>query len=105
MSLNRCENKALHAPDPHTESQQLHGKGFTGTAGPDDVQIPVLMLFGVKKIEDAKRAIIPVDSQQHPIVVGYLIARIRIYRGRPTGQNIPACPSLQSRIQKKKRHR
>ena len=54
MSLNGSDDIALNAAHPHTQRQQLHGKGFSGAAGAEQVQVGIFVFLRVKQIDDAQ---------------------------------------------------
>ena len=104
VSLDRGEDKALDAAHPHPQGQKLHGEGFAGAAGAQQVQIRVLVLFGVEEIHDAERIVVPVDAQQYARVVGHLKACEHVRGGSAGGEYIPSGLALQPGVDLQEGH-
>ena len=104
MPLDRGEDKALNAAHPHPQGQKLHGEGFAGAAGAQQVQIRVLVLLGVEKIHDAERIVVPVDAQQYARVVRHLKACEHVRGGSAGGEHIPPRLALQPGIDLQEGH-
>ena len=69
MSLDRSNGKALNASHSHAESEKLERKCLSRATRTDDIEIGVLMLFGVKEVNHAKRIVVPVDSEKYTRIV------------------------------------
>ena len=54
MSLDGGDDIALNTAHTHTQRQQLHGEGLSGTAGTEQVQVGIFVFLRVKQIDDAQ---------------------------------------------------
>ena len=98
VALDGRHNKALDAAHPHPQGQQLHGKGLPRPGGAQKHQVGVLVDLAVEQIYNAQGVVVPVDPQQHPVVVRHLETAKGIGGGRPTGEHVPPGLLLQAGV-------
>ena len=104
VALDWSQDVTLNPAHPHSEGQQLQGKGLTRTAGAQEVQVGVLVFAGIEQVNDAQRVVVPVYPQQHAGVVGHFKAGEHISRGGSPGQDVPLGLALQRAVQLEERH-
>ena len=98
VALDGRHNKALDAAHPHPQCQQLHGKGLPCPGGAQEHQVGVLVDLAVEQVHNAQRVVVPVDPQQHPVVVRHLETAERVGGGSAAGEHVPPGLLLQAGV-------
>ena len=96
VALDGRHNKALDAAHPHPQGQQLHGKGLPRPRGAQEHQVGVLVDLAVEQVHNAQGVVVPVDPQQHPVVVRHLETAEGVGGSRPAGEHVPPGLFLQT---------
>ena len=89
VAFDGRQNKALDAAHPHPQCQQLHGKGLPCPGGAQQHQVGVFLELGVEQVHDAQGVVVPVDPQQHAVVIRHLETAEGVGGRRPTGEHVP----------------
>ena len=63
VPFNRSHNITLNTTHSHSECEQLHSEGFTSTTGATHSQVCIFVFLRIKKIDNAKRIVMPIDSK------------------------------------------
>ena len=63
MPLDGRYDIALNSAHSHTQSKELQQESFARAAGSTHRQIAIFVLLGIKQIHDAKRIVVPVDTE------------------------------------------
>ena len=98
VALDGRHNKTLNAAHPHPQDQQLHGKGLPRPGGAQEHQVGVLVDLAVEQVHNAQGVVVPVDPQQHPVVVRHLETAEGVGGSRPAGEDVPPGLFLQTRV-------
>ena len=98
VALDGRHNKALDAAHPHPQGQQLHGKGLPRPGGAQEHQVGVLVDLAVEQVHNAQGVVVPVDPQQHPVVVRHLETAEGVGGGSAAGEHVPPGLFLQTWI-------
>ena len=65
MSLDGSNGEALNTSHSHSESEKLKRKGLPCAARSDNIEIRILMLSGIKKVNHTQRIVVLVDTQKN----------------------------------------
>ena len=104
VALDGRHNKTLNPTHPHSKSQQLHGEGLACPRGAQQHQVGVFVNLGVEQVHNAQGVVVPVDPQQHSVVVGHLKTAKGIGGSCPAGEYVPPGLFLQGRVDLEEGH-
>ena len=91
MALDGGNDIALDAAHSHTQGQQLQREGLTGTGGTAHGQVRILIDLRIEEVNDAKRVIVPVHTQQDTGIIRHFEAGEHIGGSSTAGQHIALC--------------
>ena len=63
VPFNGSHNITLNTTHSHSECEQLHSEGLTSTTGATHSQVCIFVFLRIKKIDNAKRIVMPIDSK------------------------------------------
>ena len=88
MTLQGCQHENLYALAPHTECHQQDQEGLARAAGAAYGNIGVFINLGVKDVDDDRRVVVLVQSEQDAVFITQLIGREGIAACHAGGQRI-----------------
>ena len=103
MAFQRCQHENLYALAPHTERHQQDQEGLSRAAGAAHGNVGVLIDLGIEDVDDDRRVVVFVQTEQNTILITQLIGCKRVAACHAGGQGITLGAFIEMFIQRYQR--